>query len=70
MRFKIGIDVGGTFTDFLLCDDQGRYEVFKVLSTPHDPAVGVRNGIGEMAKQKDMSMEGDERQLEFPPDDN
>jgi N-methylhydantoinase A len=56
MRFKIGIDVGGTFTDFLLCDDQGNYEVFKVLSTPHDPAVGVRNGIGEMAKQKDMSM--------------
>jgi len=57
MRFKIGIDVGGTFTDFLLCDDQGNYEVFKVLSTPHDPAIGVRNGIGEMAKQKDMSME-------------
>ena len=32
---KVGIDVGGTFTDFLVTDDDGSIGVAKVLSTPH-----------------------------------
>ena len=31
---RIGIDVGGTFTDFLLTTDENEFEVYKVLSTP------------------------------------
>lgn len=57
MKYKIGIDVGGTFTDFLLVDEEGNHEVFKVLTTPPDPSIGVRRGIEEMAKSKDMTVE-------------
>ncbi len=35
---KIGIDVGGTFTDFLLIDRE-KSEFYKVLSTPADPSI-------------------------------
>jgi N-methylhydantoinase A len=53
---KIGIDVGGTFTDFLLTADDGTSEIYKVLSTPDDPSIGVMNGLSEMAKNKNMEL--------------
>ena len=39
--WRIGIDVGGTFTDMVLADAAGRIEVFKVPSVPADPSEGV-----------------------------
>ncbi len=43
---RIGIDVGGTFTDFVVFDpDDGGLETFKVLSTPEDPAAAVLEGL-------------------------
>jgi N-methylhydantoinase A len=46
MKTRIGIDVGGTFTDFVLVDRQnGRIAKEKYLTTPHDPAVGVLEGL-------------------------
>lgn len=56
MRYKIGIDVGGTFTDFLVSDETGNTEVFKVLSTPKDPSAGVYNGLQEIAAAKGLSL--------------
>jgi N-methylhydantoinase A len=44
----LGVDVGGTFTDFLLWQD-GRVSVYKRPSTPEDPARGVLEGLREMA---------------------
>jgi N-methylhydantoinase A len=42
----ISMDIGGTFTDFVLYDeDAGTYETSKVPSTPGDPAQGVLNGV-------------------------
>lgn len=41
---KIGVDVGGTFTDFVFVD-QGKLWTWKVLSTPPDPARGVLEGL-------------------------
>jgi N-methylhydantoinase A len=44
--FRLGIDVGGTFTDFTLIDDEtGAAIHFKAPSTPHNPAESIRNGI-------------------------
>ena len=56
MEYKIGIDVGGTFTDFLLTAENGHSEVFKVLSTPEDPSIGLLNGLSEMAEAKQLSL--------------
>ncbi|MBN1222340.1 MAG: hydantoinase/oxoprolinase family protein [Candidatus Aminicenantes bacterium] len=55
-EYKIGIDVGGTFTDFLLASEEGDSEIYKVLSTPDDPSVGLINGLSEMAENKGLSL--------------
>ena len=44
--YRVGIDVGGTFTDFVLRDEKtGRVAVHKAPSTPADPSEAVRNGL-------------------------
>ena len=57
MKFKIGIDVGGTFTDFLLVLDDGSSKIFKVLSTPQDPSIGTLSGLTEMASNQHLNLE-------------
>jgi N-methylhydantoinase A len=57
MASILGVDVGGTFTDFLLLAD-GRLTTFKRPSTPSDPAAGVLAGIGEMAALPDEVVHG------------
>jgi N-methylhydantoinase A len=49
MTLKIGIDVGGTFTDFLLTGDGREPRIHKVLSTPEDPSIAVVRGLEELA---------------------
>jgi len=56
-KYRIGIDVGGTFTDFLLASEDGSSEIFKVLSTPENPSVGLMNGLMEIATAKDTSLQ-------------
>ena len=36
--FRIGVDIGGTFTDLVMVDAQGQLRNEKVLTTPHDPS--------------------------------
>jgi N-methylhydantoinase A len=52
MRYLLGIDVGGTFTDFVAVDDARRVSVFKNLTTPADPSVGVIDGAARFAEQR------------------
>ena len=49
MTIKIGIDVGGTFTDFLVAQEGKPPRIFKVLSTPGDPSIAFTNGLTEIA---------------------
>ncbi len=56
MNFKIGIDVGGTFTDFLLTGSDGQSRTYKVLSTPKDPSNATMQGISEMAQDEAISL--------------
>ena len=46
MSYRLGVDVGGTFTDLLLVDEKsGKLYTAKVPSTPDDSSKGVFNGI-------------------------
>ncbi|MEK7362028.1 MAG: hydantoinase/oxoprolinase family protein [Pseudomonadota bacterium] len=49
MALKIGIDVGGTFTDFVLTRDDAEPAIFKTLSTPADPSIAVVEGLADIA---------------------
>jgi N-methylhydantoinase A len=45
-RARVGIDIGGTFTDLVLVDDAtGVITVSKILTTPHNPAIAVAEGF-------------------------
>ncbi len=46
MDLRIGVDIGGTFTDWVMVDQQGRVEVIKTPTTP-DGFSGVFNAMGE-----------------------
>ncbi|MEO7728612.1 MAG: hydantoinase/oxoprolinase family protein [Burkholderiales bacterium] len=49
--YRIGIDVGGTFTDFtLLREEDGQVSYHKVASTPHDPSQAIEQGIADLLK--------------------
>ncbi len=56
MGLFIGIDVGGTFTDFLVMDG-GEAEVFKVLSTPGDPSIGLIDGLEKIAATRGWGLD-------------
>jgi len=56
-RFKVGIDVGGTFTDFFVREAARDPVIHKVLSTPADPSVGVLAGLRELAGALDEPLE-------------
>jgi len=54
--WRIGVDVGGTFTDMVMQDADGRHFVFKVPSIPDDPSVGVLQALKQAAGQFDLSL--------------
>ncbi len=48
-RYRLGCDIGGTFTDFVLLNDEtGDFQVRKVLTTPDDPSRAVETGITDI----------------------
>jgi N-methylhydantoinase A len=49
MTVKIGIDVGGTFTDFVVAQGGEPPRIYKTLSTPADPSIAVVEGLGQIA---------------------
>ncbi|MFG2586146.1 hydantoinase/oxoprolinase family protein [Streptomyces malaysiensis] len=51
MRYVIGIDVGGSFTDAVAADEDGRIVGAKTPSTPEDYSVGVLNAVEALAAQ-------------------
>ena len=52
MSYRLGVDVGGTFTDLLLInEDTGATHTAKVPSTPEDSSIGVLNGIARICEE-------------------
>ena len=58
MSYRLGVDVGGTFTDLLLINEQsGETHTAKVPSTPEDSSIGVLNGIARICDESGVSAE-------------
>ncbi len=56
---RLGCDIGGTFTDFVLLDDEsGKIYVHKCLTTPGDPANAIEEGIVALTAQVPGFMQG------------
>lgn len=52
MTYRLGVDVGGTFTDFLLLNESnGETHTAKVPSTPEDSSIGVLNGVARVCEE-------------------
>ncbi|MBT4489871.1 MAG: hydantoinase/oxoprolinase family protein, partial [Rhodospirillaceae bacterium] len=57
MSWIIGVDVGGTFTDFHVYDDEsGDLRIHKTPSSPENPATAVLRGLDELARAMDLDL--------------
>lgn len=54
-QYRLGIDAGGTFTDFILADKEGSTQIFKVLSTPTEPTKAIRNGLALITEETGLT---------------
>jgi N-methylhydantoinase A len=57
MDYTIGVDIGGTFTDCVVLDEQGFLAVGKALSTPRDFSVGALDAVRDAAQNLGLKSE-------------
>lgn len=68
-NLRIGIDIGGTFTDFVVLNPEvGDIQTFKILSTPNNPSEAVLTGLKKLGigRSKDRSGVSPETKLSHP----
>ncbi len=53
--YRLGVDIGGTFTDFVLYDEvSGKASIFKCLTTPDDPSIGIIEGLDKLLTENSI----------------
>jgi N-methylhydantoinase A len=57
MGYRIGVDIGGTFTDLLVADGGAPARVYKAPTTPDDPSIGLFRGLERAAGDQGMSLD-------------
>ena len=55
MSYRIGVDIGGTFTDFALHKGDG-VSLEKTLSTPEDRSIAVMSGLEKLAEREGLEL--------------
>ncbi|PXX37923.1 hydantoinase/oxoprolinase family protein [Aquitalea magnusonii] len=55
-QFRLGVDAGGTFTDFVLVEQDGTIRLFKSPSTPEDGTRAIAAGLAQMSEALDRSV--------------
>jgi N-methylhydantoinase A len=55
--YRVGIDVGGTFTDLICVSPEGHVVLDKTPTTPDDQSVGVMTGVDQLAQAHKLSTE-------------
>ncbi len=56
MGYRVGIDIGGTFTDFVIIDEHGEVTLWKEDSTPDDPPAAITKGLRAVAENLQLSL--------------
>jgi len=56
MTYRLGVDAGGTFTDFVLADDAGNIQLFKATSTPEDGTKAIAEGFAQITEATGIPM--------------
>jgi len=56
-QYRLGIDAGGTFTDFVLAENNGELRVFKSPSTPQDGTIAIKAGLTQISEDLGKSIE-------------
>ena len=51
MGYRVGVDVGGTFTDLICVTPDGEVVLDKTPTTLDDQSIGVMNGLGQLAER-------------------
>ena len=59
MRYVLGVDIGGTFTDCVAVDEDGAVSLGKALSTPDDFAIGAIDAVRDAARNIGLRDEED-----------
>ena len=57
IRYRVGVDIGGTFTDIVLAGDDGSIATRKVLSTTQDYGCGIVVGLQELFREHNLAAE-------------
>jgi len=57
MGYRIGVDIGGTFTDLLVADGGAPARVYKAPTTPDDPSRGLFRGLERAAADQGLSLD-------------
>ena len=59
LQIRLGVDIGGTFTDLVLIDEErGVVHIAKVLTTPDDPAEGTLSGFRKILESAGLESSG------------
>src|SRR5438034_5952186 len=54
---RVGLDIGGTFTDLVLYDgEQRRISLYKCLTTPQDPSIAALEGLGALTAEARITL--------------
>jgi len=56
-EYRLGIDAGGTFTDFVFSDKTGNIKIYKTLSTPNEPTKAIENGLNLISEDLGINPE-------------
>ncbi len=65
MQYILGVDIGGTFTDFSLLDGNGDITLWKESTTPRDPSEAVEKGIRALAEKTGTDLDAFLRQIDL-----
>jgi N-methylhydantoinase A len=57
MSYRVGVDIGGTFTDMLVTDESGGARLYKSPTTPQDPSIGLVETFERAARDHELGLD-------------